>query len=230
MPPDRNHLIDSLPPIERTRLLAVCEPVLLVLGDVLCECGAAARHAYFPSSGFISLVARVERHAGLEVGLVGREGMLGTPLLLGLDVSPVRAQVQCRGESWRVAAPALRRELAASEALRDHLLRYIHVLMTQLVTAAGCMRYHPIVQRLARWLLMGQDRAGSDRFHVTHELLAGLLGVRRVGITIAAGALQRQGLIRYHRGELSVLDRAGLEAAACPCYAGDRLLYARYLA
>ncbi|MCD0422285.1 Crp/Fnr family transcriptional regulator [Rubrivivax sp. JA1024] len=230
MTPDRNHLIESLPRLERRRLLAVCDAVPLGRGDVLCECGAAERHAYFPNSGFISLVVRVERHAGLEVGLVGREGMLGTALLLGQDVSPVQARVQCRGESLRVTAPALRLELAASEVLRAHLLRYVHVLMMQLVSATACMRYHPIVQRLARWLLMGQDRAESDRFHVTHELLAGLLGARRVGITIAAGELQRQGLIRYHRGELSVLDRAGLEATACPCYASDREIYARHLA
>ncbi|MBK1713609.1 helix-turn-helix domain-containing protein [Rubrivivax gelatinosus] len=223
--PAANHLIERLPPHERGRLLALCEPVQLALGEVLCEAGATTGHVYFPTGGFISLVAPVDPHVGLEVGMVGREGMLGTPLLLGLAASPVRALVQGAGSSWRVEATAFLRELAASEGLRAPLLRYVYVLMAQMVSAAGCLHYHPIGQRLARWLLMSQDRADGDRLHVTHEFLAYMLGVRRVGITLAAGELQRRGLIRYHRGELSVLDRGGLEAAACGCYRSDRLAY-----
>jgi CRP-like cAMP-binding protein len=225
----QNHLINRLPPRERARLLALCEPVQLVLSEVLCEAGAPPKHVYFPIEGFISLVAQVDAHPGLEVGMVGREGMVGTPLVLGLSQSPVRALVQGAGASWRVSAPAFCRELAASKIMRLQLARYVYVLMAQMVAAAGCLRYHPIAHRLARWLLMSQDRAHDDRFHVTHEFLAYMLGVRRVGVTIAAGELQRRGLITYRRGELSVLDRMGLEGAACSCYAIDRLVYAQHL-
>jgi len=227
--PAQNHLIERLPKRERARLLALCEPVQLALSEVLCEAGAPLRHVYFPTEGFISLVAQVDRHPGLEVGMVGREGMVGSPLVLGLAVLPVRALVQGPGASWRIAPPALRRELATSEALQRQLSRYVYVLMAQTVAAAGCLRYHQIGERLARWLLMSQDRAHGDHFHVTHEFLAYMLGVRRVGVTIAAGDLQRRGLITYHRGELRVLDRVGLEAAACSCYGIDRQVYAKYL-
>ena len=229
MNPVQNHLIERLPRRERGRLLALCEPVQLVLSEVLCEAGAALRHVYFPTEGFISLVAQVDQHPGLEVGMVGHEGMVGSPLVLGLAASPVRALVQGSGASWRIATPSFRRELAASPPLQRQLLLYVYVLMAQTVAAAGCLRYHQIGQRLARWLLMSQDRAQSDRFHVTHEFLAYMMGVRRVGVTLAAGDLQRRGLITYHRGELHVRDRAGLEAAACSCYALDRRLYAQHL-
>jgi CRP-like cAMP-binding protein len=227
--PVQNHLIERLPLRERTRLLALCEPVQLVLSEVLCEAGAPLRHVYFPTEGFISLVAQVDQHPGLEVGMVGREGMVGSPLVLGLPVLPTRALVQGAGASWRIPTPAFRRELATSLPLQKQLARYVYVLMAQTVAAAGCLRYHPIGQRLARWLLMSQDRAHGDRFHVTHEFLAYRMGVRRVGVTIAAGDLQRRGLITYRRGELNVLDRPGLEAAACSCYAIDRRVYAQYL-
>ena len=221
-----NHLIELLPRKDRKSLLAICEPVQLVLADVLCEPGDPTRHVYFPTDGFISVVAVIAGHPGLEIGMVGREGMLGAQLALGVAAVPMHALVQGAGAAWRIGVGDFRRELSRSAALRRGLNRYIHVLMVQLGTSSACLRFHMIGPRLARWLLMTQDRAHADGFHVTHEFLAYMLGVRRVGITTAAVALQRSGLIVYHRGELTVLDRTGLEAAACSCYASDLAVYA----
>lgn len=220
-----NHLIELLPRATRQRLLAVCEPVQLALSDVVYESGARTRHAYFPVDGFMSLVARVDSHPGLEVGMVGREGMLGAHLALGVAATPLHAVVQGPGSAWRVTSADFRRELARSPPLKRAMERYIHVLMSQLATSAACLRFHLIGPRLARWLLMSQDRAHADRFSMTHEFLAYMLGVRRVGITAAAGALQHGGLISYRRGALTVLDRPGLETMACACYAADRKTY-----
>jgi CRP-like cAMP-binding protein len=228
--PAQNHLIQRLPLSNRRQLLSVAEPVTLVLGDVLCQRGAPTRHVYFPVDAFISLVTAVDAHPSLEVGMVGREGMLGAPLALGIAAAPWRSVVQGAGSAWRIAAVPFRRELAASVALQRGLQRYLFVLLAQLATSAACVRFHEIGPRLARWLLMTQDRAHADRFAVTHEFLACMLGVRRVGVTQAAGALQRRGLIEYHRGRVGVLDRAGLEAAACSCYAADRQGYCDQLA
>jgi CRP-like cAMP-binding protein len=225
----QNHLIELLPRRDRTRLLALCEHAPLVFGEVLCEAGTPTRHVYFPTDGFISLVSQVDAHQGLEVGMAGREGMVGAQLVLGVTKSPLRALVQGPGTAWRVTMAAFRRELTQSAALQRQLNRYLYVLMAQTVASAGCLRFHMIGPRLARWLLMSQDRAHDERFHITHEFLAFMLGVRRVGITVAAGDLQRRGLIHYHRGELTVLDRTGLEAAACSCYAADRRVYAEQL-
>ena len=225
-----NHLIESLPRTDRLRLRAICEPVQLVLAEVLCEPGQPTRHVYFPTEGFISLVTLIDGSPGLEVGMVGREGMLGAHLALGVDTAPLRALVQGPGVAWRIGARAFRGELGRSAALRRGLNRYLYVLMTQLATSAACTRFHSLEPRLARWLLMTQDRAHCDSFRLTHEFMAHMLGVRRVGITGAASDLQRQGLIRYHRGDITVLDRAGLEAAACSCYAADRRAYASMVA
>lgn len=229
MHPVENHLIELLPRRERQRLLAACESVELVLSEVLCEPGQPTRHVYFPTGGFISLVAPVDGSPGVEVGMVGREGMLGAQLALGVPVAPWRAVVQGSGAARRISTAAFRRELAHSPALQRLLNRYLYVLMAQHAASAGCLRFHLTGQRLARWLLMSQDRAHSDSFHITHEFLAYMLGMRRVGITAAASALQRNGLIEYHRGELTVLDRTGLEAAACSCYAADRQTYTQLL-
>ena len=222
-----NHLIEMLPRKDRLSLLAICEPVQLVLSEVLYEPGKPTRHVYFPIDGFISLVAQLEGHPGLEVGMVGREGMLGAQLALGVVIAPLHAVVQGAGAAWRIGVRGFRRELAGSAALRQSMDRYIHVLMTQLAASAACVRFHLVGPRLARWLLMTQDRAHADGFRVTHEFLAYMLGVRRVGITSAAVALQRSGLIEYHRGEVTVLDRKGLQAAACTCYAADLQAYAK---
>ncbi len=224
-----NHLIELLPRTARRQLLAQCESVPLVLEQVLCESGDPTRYAWFPTEGFISLLAHADGGPGLEVGMVGREGMLGAQLALGVATTPLHALVQGAGVAWRVPTAALKAELAHSTALQAVLGRYIYVLMAQLATASPCLRYHQIGPRLARWLLMSQDRAQSDNFRVTHEFLAHMLGVRRVGVTTAAGALQRAGLISYKHGQLEVLDRAGLESAACSCYAADRQVYQKLL-
>ena len=180
---------------------------------------------WFPTEGFVSLITLIEGSPGLEVGMVGREGLLGAHLALGVTTAPLRGVVQGPGTAWRVGAAAFRAEVARSAPLQRDLNRYLYVLMAQLAAATACLRFHQIGPRLARWLLMSQDRAHADHFHVTHEFLAYMLGVRRVGVTAAAGALQRLGLIEYRRGELKVLDRAGLEAAACGCYEADRRTY-----
>jgi CRP-like cAMP-binding protein len=212
------------------RLLAACESFPLVLADVLCEPRQPTRHVYFPTTGFISLVTMMPGSPGLEVGMVGREGMVGSQLALGVVGAPVRSLVQGAGVAWRVGARAFKTELARSPALQRLLGKYVYVLMAQMASSAACLRFHQIGPRLARWLLMSHDRAGTDAFHVTHEFLAYLLGMRRVGITGAAHDLQLRGLIDYHRGELTVLDRPGLEALACGCYDTDRRIYGEVLA
>ncbi len=230
METEQNHLIELLPRADRQRLLAQCKSVDLVMGEVLCESGDVVRDAYFPVHGFISLLTRIEDHPSLEVGMVGREGLLGAVLVLGVKTAPLQGLVQGSGEAWRISAADLRRQLALSSALRSNLLRYIFVVTEQLAYSAACLRFHLIGPRLARWLLMSADRAHADHFRVTHTFLASMLGVRRVGVTVAAGALQRQGLISYHRGEVQVLDRDGLKAAACSCYARQRQAYQEQLA
>ena len=200
-----------------------------VLAKVMFEPGQGTCHVWLPVDGFVSLITLTDGSPGLEVGMVGREGMPGAQLALGVSSAPMRALVQGPARAWRIGAAAFRAELARSEPLQRGLNRYFYVLMAQLAAATACLRFHQIGPRLARWLLMSQDRAHADHFHVTHEFLAYMLGVRRVGVTAAAGALQRSGLIEYRRGELAVLDRAGLEAAACGCYAADRLSYASVL-
>ncbi len=222
-------MIESLPGSSRTRLLAICEPVELAMGEILSEVGTPTRYVYFPTVGFVSLVTAIDGRPILEVGMVGREGMLGTQLVLGVDEAPLHAVVQGAGAAWRISASGFSKELTRNSALRAELNRYVYVTMTQFASSAFCLRFHQIGQRLARWLLMTQDRARSDRFHITHEFLAYMLGVRRVGITTAASVLQREGLIQYRRGEIQVLNRRGLKAAACSCYAADLEAYEKIL-
>lgn len=224
-----NLLLERLPRRDRRYVLALCEPVALHSSEPLCEPGEAMRHVYFPTAGRISLIARMPGQAGVEVGMVGREGMLGVQLILGVAVPPWQAQVHGSGTAWRASTADLRRMLTRSAAFRRKLGRYLCVQMAQMTIAPVCQRFHLIGSRSARWLLMSQDRARSDRFHVTQQTLAALLGVRRVGVTLAAGDMQRQGLIAYHRGEITVLDREGLKALACACYRFDSAAYANLL-
>lgn len=217
-PSPGNRLIAALPAEDRTRFLAAADQVKLLFADVLCEPGEPIRHAYFPNDGFISLLEPLDGQARLEVGLVGREGMFGAALVLGAHLSTLRALVQGTGSATRITANGLYDVLRDSPALHAALKRYVYVQMCLFARTAVCTRFHLIEARLARWLLMTQDRAQSADLSMTHELLARMLGVRRVGITAAAGALQSRGLIRYHRGGITVLDRHGLEAASCSCY------------
>lgn len=214
-----NLLIAALPQTLRRRLVARFEPIELRLSQVLCRSGERMRYAYFPTHSFISLIAPLDGHAGLEVGLVGDEGMVGISLMLGIDAAPVDAVVQGAGTAWRMEAAMLRTELSRSEPLRQVLSRYLYVTLTQLGQAAACTRFHLVEARLARWLLMTRDRAHADEFYITHEFLSHMLGVRRAGITRAAVALRKRNLIHYSRGLLAVVDGAGLEQAACSCYA-----------
>jgi CRP-like cAMP-binding protein len=224
-----NRILASLPPAERRRLLACCEPVELHFGSTLCEAGEPYRHVYFPLTSFISLLQPLSDHPPLETALIGDEGMLGATLLLGVNDAPLLALVQGSGTALRMTASQLHAALPDSPRLLRALSRYLYVTMAQLSQTTGCMRFHEIEERLARWLLMTHDRAHADHFHLTHDFLADMLGVRRSGITVAAGALQRRRLIRYTRGEIRIIDRPGLEAASCECYAAviddyDRLL------
>lgn len=220
-----NQLINLLPRVERARLMAGSQAVDLTLTQVLCEPGEAATHVYFPTLAFISLITPLPGFTGLEVGMIGHEGMLGGHLALGVQTSPVRALVQGGGSARCMTATEFRRQLKGGAGLQRVMGRYLHVLMSQMAQSAACIRFHLIGPRLARWLLMTEDRARTPTFPVTQEFLALMLGVRRAGVSNAAGALQRAGLITYHRGDMTVVDRHGLEQAACSCYAADLQAY-----
>jgi CRP-like cAMP-binding protein len=224
-----NRLLEALPEQDRHRFLEYCELVQLTFADILCEQGKPLEHAYFPIDSFISLATPVDGHASIEVGLVGDEGMLGTQLVLGVDLSPLLGQVQGSGSALRIDADSLREAVAAIPSLQTELHRYIYVLMCQLTRTAVCNRFHTITARLARWLLMTQDRAQANHFHLTHEFLAYMLGVRRAGVSTAANALQQDKLISYRRGNITILDREGLEKTACSCYSSVKALYERIL-
>ena len=202
-----NHLLAALPRNDYKRLLASCVETELAFAEVLYRAGDLISHIYFPTTGIISLVTPVDGNHNLEVGLIG----------------------QGAGQALRLSTPEFLRELEKSAPLKQELKRYLYVVMSQIAQTAGCNRFHVVEARLARWLLMTQDRAQSDQFHVTHVFLAYMLGVRRVGITKAANSLQNKGLISYKRGEIKILNRAGLEEASCECYRTEKAIYERIL-
>jgi CRP-like cAMP-binding protein len=224
-----NRLINALPRPTRVRLLAAGKRVDLQPGRVLYEPGQRMRHAWFPLNGFVGLSTHPPHPVQMEIDLIGNEGMLGIALALGVAESSQRALVLGAGVALQVSAAVLRRELQHDHALRRLLNRYVYVSMMQFVQNAVCVASHKIEQRLARLLLMSQDRADSEALDITQASLAQMLGVRRVGVTEAAGALQRLGYIRYSRGHVAVTDRPGLERAACGCYHADCASHRRWL-
>ena len=228
--PISNRLLDRLPAKDRAQVMLHCERVALSVDEIIGRPGEPIRHVHFPIDSCISLLVPMGGSSILEVALVGREGMYGVPLALGVADSTVLAVAQGSGDSWRMAASAFRRDLARLPSLRSAVDLYIHVLMSQLGRTAGCNRFHVVEQRVARWLLVSSDRARSPTFQMTHELLARMLGVRRVGVTEAASALQDRALIGYKRGVITVVNRRGLERASCGCYASDRATYEGVLA
>ena len=213
-----NLLLAALPPQDLASMLPALDQVDVEAGAVLCEPGDPIRHIYFPHDCLVSLMAVAEGRMTLEVGLIGREGMLGATVALGHETMQVRAVVQRAGTASRIDAGHLRTEFARSPTLQRVLYRYTDTLLAQAIQIAVCSRYHVLEARLARSLLITRDRLQSDRFHLTHEFLAHALGVRRVGVTKAASALQQQGLINYSRGNIEILDPLGLSHAACTCY------------
>ena len=214
-----NSLLAALPRTEYLRLYPTLETLRLVSGQVLHEPGAPIRHVYFPVDCVVSLLAMVDHRRSFEVALVGREGMIGISLALGVEVSSVRALVQTGGTVMRMEAGCFRAALGQSPSLTREMLRYAFAKLAQARQSAACNCFHSVPARLARWLLMMSDRVRSRDFYMTQAFMADLLGVRRATVNEAAGPLQRADLIRYSRGKISILDREGLEAAACPCYA-----------
>jgi CRP-like cAMP-binding protein len=224
-----NRLLATVPDADRRRLLASCELVELGYGSVLCKQGARIRHVYFPTGSVISLLSDLEERTGLEVGLVGAEGAAGIALGLGVNIAPVSLVVQGSGSALRIEAEQFRVELKRSEALSDVVARYLYVFLSQLAAMVPCAHFHMVEARLARWLLMMRDRVASDDFYLTQEFIACMLGVRRVGVTRAAGMLRARRLVSYSRGNINILDVPGLEAAACSCYATGRDTYERFM-
>ena len=220
-----NRLLAALPTKDYQRLLAQLEQVDLTFPDVLYEPGERMRHVYFPNTSTISLLAPVDRTA-LEVGLIGSEGLVGIPLVLGSSVSTTRVVVQGTGTSMRMKSHRFREAFGQSLALQRLVYRYLNALITQISQTAACNGYHPIEPRLARWLLMSRDRSRTDELSLTQDFLAHMLGVRRVSVTNAARKLQKQGLVSYLRGHITIVDRAGLRAVACDCYRIVNQVYA----
>jgi CRP-like cAMP-binding protein len=214
----QNHLLAALPVTEYERLVSDLELVPLPLGDVLYESGSQLGHVYFPTTSIVSLLYVMEDGASAEIAVVGNEGIIGVALFMGGETTPSRAVVQSAGYAYRLRGPLLKREFTRSLAMQHLLLRYTQALLTQMAQTAVCNRHHSVDQQLCRWLLLSLDRLASNELTMTQELIANMLGVRREGVTEAAGKLQDAGLIHYSRGRITVADRPGLEAQACECY------------
>src|SRR5690349_2630105 len=216
--PVGNRLLAMLPKEEIEHLLPHLENVSLALGEVIYESGGRQSHIYFPTTAIISLLYMMENGSSAEMGVAGNEGLVGIALFMGGETVPNRAVVQSAGAAFRMKTKVLQAEFARSGTFQRLLLRYTQALMTQMSQTAVCNRLHTIEQQLCRWLLLSHDRLDSDALVMTQELIANMLGVRREGVTAAAGRLQEQGLISYVRGRIKILDRRGLEAAVCECY------------
>jgi CRP-like cAMP-binding protein len=227
--PTQNHLLGALDESEREHLFSQLELVPMRLGDVIYESGSALEHVYFPTDCIISLLYVMEDGASAEIAIVGCEGMVGVALFMGGESTPSRAVVQSAGHAYRLSGKLVKKEFVRAGAMQYLLLRYTQALLTQMAQTAVCNRHHSVDQQLCRWLLLSLDRLASNDLAMTQELIANMLGVRREGVTEAAGKLQAAGLIRYSRGHITVLDRPRLEARVCECYAVvkkefDRLL------
>jgi CRP-like cAMP-binding protein len=214
----QNHLLAALPDGDFARIAAHLELMPMRLGDVLYESGARMRHVYFPTTSIVSLLYVMADGASAEIAVVGNEGMLGISLFMGGETTPSRAVVQSAGHAYRLKAELLKDEFGRFGPTMHLLLRYTQALITQMAQTAVCNRHHTVDQQLCRWLLLSLDRLSSNDLTMTQELIANMLGVRREGVTEAAGKLQEAGLISYRRGRITVLDRAGLEARSCECY------------
>ena len=227
--PLQNHLLAALPAAEFDRLSANLELVSMPLGEALYESGGRLLHVYFPTTSIVSLLYVLENGASAEIAIVGNEGILGISLFMGGETTPSRAVVQSAGYGYRLKAQLLKDEFNRAGPVLHLLLRYTQALITQMTQTAVCNRHHTVEQQLCRWLLLSIDRLPTDSLTMTQELIANMLGVRREGVTEAAGHLQHAGLISYSRGHISVLDRPGLEQAVCECYAVVKLEFDRLL-
>lgn len=217
--PNQNHLLAALPTVEFERLVAHLELVAMPLGEILYEPGGKMRHAYFPTTAIVSLHYVMESGASAETAGVGNEGVVGVSLFMGGNTTPSSAVVQTAGHGYRLESLRLKQEFVRAGLMQRLLLRYTQALITQVAQTAACNRHHSVEQQLCRWLLLTLDRVSSRELIMTQELVARMLGVRREGITQAAGNLQRAGCIRYRRGHIAVFDRSGLETRVCECYA-----------
>ncbi|OGA23067.1 MAG: Crp/Fnr family transcriptional regulator [Betaproteobacteria bacterium RIFCSPLOWO2_02_FULL_67_19] len=227
--PNQNHLLGALQAVELERLSPHLELVPMPLGDILYEPGSQMQHAYFPTTSIVSLHYVMESGASAETAGVGNEGVVGISLFMGGDTTPSSAVVQTAGHAYRLPGRRLKQEFLRGGAMQHLLLRYTQALITQMIQTAACNRHHSVEQQLCRWLLLTLDRIPSGELVMTQELIASMLGVRREGITEAAGKLQHAGMIRYRRGHISVLERAGLETRVCECYAVVRKELGRLL-
>ena len=225
-----NRLLARLPQEEYERLLPHLEHVSFALGEVVYESGGQMEHIYFPTTAIISLLYMMENGSSAEMGVAGCEGLVGIALFMGGDTMPNRAIVQSAGEAVRMKAQVMQEEFKRGGMFQRLLLRYTQALITQMSQTAVCNRLHTVEQQLCRWLLLSRDRLNSDELVMTQELIANMLGVRREGVTQAAGRLQEQGLISYVRGRITILDRSGLEATVCECYQVVKDEYDRLLA
>jgi CRP-like cAMP-binding protein len=228
--PLQNQLLAALPLAEYQRLEAGgLEPVELPQGEVLHESGDRLHYVYFPTTAIVSMLYVLEDGATTEIAAVGNEGILGVAVFMGGESMPSQAVVQSAGWGYRFPAHLMKAEFQRGGPLADLLLRYTQALMTQMTQTAVCNRHHTIEQQLCRWLLLSVDRLSSDALSITQDMIANMLGVRREGVTVAAGRLQRAGLIHYSRGHIQVLDRPGMEARVCECYAVVRSEFERLL-